>query len=136
MLERFIEHQSAAAATCVIVQGELLYMAYLSQQTERNVRRISDFLEAMQIHSIDDLTCDIYGMIKTAAMLKWGPKERAKRRHFDLGGLGFSDNDLWIAAIALRQDLIVVSSDKDFARIAEVSDLRYESWLIGRNTAE
>lgn len=132
VLERFIEHRSSAAATCVIVQGELLYMAHFSQYAESNIERISDFLEAMRIYSIDEATCDFYGRIKTAAMRRWGPKERAKRRNFDLGSLGFSDNDLWIAAIALRHDLIVVSSDKDFARIAEVSALRHESWLTER----
>ena len=136
VLERFIEHRSSAVATCVIVQGELLYMAYFSRRTERNVERISDFLEAVRIHSIDKSTCDLYGRIKTAATHRWGPKERAKRRNFDLGSLGFSDNDLWIAAIALRHELVVVSSDKDFARIAEVTELRHESWLTDRNGAE
>jgi tRNA(fMet)-specific endonuclease VapC len=136
VLERFVEHRSDGAATCVIVQGELFYMAHFSQRTERNVKRVSDFLGAIQIHSIDEPTCDLYGRIKTAAMHKWGPKERAKRRNFDLGSLGFSDNDLWIAAIALRHGLIVVSGDKDFARIAEVSDLRHESWLSERTESE
>ena len=104
-------------------------MAHLSERAEKNVDRISAFLEAIQIHSIDESTCNLYGRMKSAAMRRWGPKERAKRRNFDLQSLGFSDNDLWIAAIALRHDLIVVSSDSDFARIAEVTDLRHESWL-------
>jgi len=72
---------------------------------------------------------DNYGQLRAALMDHFGPKERAKQRRFELRHLGFSDNDLWIAATAIRFDLIVVTSDSDFARFAEVTALRYESWL-------
>jgi tRNA(fMet)-specific endonuclease VapC len=62
-------------------------------------------------------------------MARFGPNERAKQRQFDLRNLGFSDNDVWIAATAIRFNLIVITSDSDFARIAEVTALRHESWL-------
>ena len=44
--------------------------------------------------------------------------------------LGFDENDLWIAAVALQNDLIVVSSDSDFQRIKQVENkLTIESWV-------
>lgn len=133
IIDRFIAHQSSPAATCVIVHGELLFMAHHSQHADRNLARMTAFLNTIEIVSIDGDACDQYGRIKTAAMERWGPRERARRRHFDLRSLGFSDNDLWIAAIAIRHQLIVVSSDRDFERIAEVSSLRFESWLTEKH---
>ncbi|WP_373270749.1 PIN domain-containing protein [Nostoc sp. T09] len=43
--------------------------------------------------------------------------------------LGFDENDLWIAAVALQYSLIVVSADSDFQRIQQVRKLSVESWL-------
>ncbi|MGH2559577.1 MAG: type II toxin-antitoxin system VapC family toxin [Thermomicrobiales bacterium] len=104
-------------------------MAYKSGRAEANLHAVRDYLTTSQIHSIDAEATDVYGRIKAAVLHRWGPRERAKQRHFAISHLGFTDNDLWIAAIAVRQDLIVVSEDGDFARIAEVTDLRHESWL-------
>jgi len=60
---------------------------------------------------------------------QYGPRERAKRRNFDLSRLGFHDNDLWIASCALDVAMTVVSTDGGFARIAAVSDLEVDSWI-------
>jgi tRNA(fMet)-specific endonuclease VapC len=35
---------------------------------------------------------------------------------------------LWIAAIAIRHGLTLVSADSDFERVAQVEDLRVERW--------
>ncbi|MGD2092284.1 MAG: PIN domain-containing protein [Candidatus Aminicenantes bacterium] len=42
--------------------------------------------------------------------------------------MGFSENDLWIAAIAKRNDLIIVSADNDFKRMKEALDILIVSW--------
>ncbi len=39
------------------------------------------------------------------------------------------ENDLWIAAIALQNNLTVVSSDSDFLRIQQVRKFALESWV-------
>ncbi len=111
-------------------------MAHNSDRVEENLALICAFLAGISVHRIDRETADIYGRIKAAALARFGPKERAQRRHFSLQSLGFTDNDLWIAAIASRHDLIVVSDDSDFARIAEVTEPRYESWLAESNSGE
>ena len=44
--------------------------------------------------------------------------------------LGFDENDLWIAAIALQHRLTIVSSDSDFPRIQQVvKSISVESWV-------
>lgn len=127
--ERLRRLDGAQVATCVIVQGELLYMVHHSTRETPNRSALDVFLRTVQILSIDDETADHYGRIKAALFRRFGPREKAKLRRTSLGQLGFTDNDLWIAAIAQRNGLIVVSSDGDFARIAEATPLAHESWL-------
>jgi tRNA(fMet)-specific endonuclease VapC len=132
MLERFAESRASAFRTSIITRGELLFMSYNSDRVDENLALVRTFLAGIAAQRIDRESADIYDRIKAAALARFGPKERAKRRHFSLQSLGFTDNDLWIAAMALWHDLIVVSSDSDFGRIAEVTDLRHESWLTER----
>jgi len=116
--------------TCVIVQGELVFGASISKQREINLNRIKEFLNDINVYHIDQETANIYGSIKAAVVNRFGPKEKAKRRKFAKKGLGIGENDLWIAAIAKRHGLIVVSSDGDFDRIREVEDLSVEKWWL------
>ena len=116
--------------TCVIVQGELVFGASISEQRKINLHRINEFLNDMDVYKIDQETADIYGNMKAAIFNHFGPKEKAKRRKFAKKGLGIGENDLWIAAIAKRRGLIVVSSDGDFDRIREVEDLSVEKWWL------
>jgi len=63
-------------------------------------------------------------------LMKLGPKDRSRRRALDLTKLGFTDNDLWIAASALERNAVVVSEDADFQRIAALEQLGVENWLV------
>jgi len=116
--------------TCVIVQGELVFGASISGQRETNLQQIKKFLDNINVYQIDQETAGIYGNMKAAIFNHFGPKEKAKRRKFAKKGLGIGENDLWIAAIAKRYGLIVVSSDGDFDRIREVEDLSVEKWWM------
>jgi tRNA(fMet)-specific endonuclease VapC len=62
-------------------------------------------------------------------MKQFGPKEKSKRRKTKITELGFDENDLWIAAIAMQHNLTIVSADSDFQRIQQARALSVESWL-------
>ncbi|MBI1926747.1 type II toxin-antitoxin system VapC family toxin [Candidatus Poribacteria bacterium] len=114
--------------TCVIVQGELVYMAQKSERKEENLHELEQFLEHMAVYPVDRETADIYGRIKAAIIDHFGPKEKAKRRKATIEQLGFQENDLWIAAIAKRHGFTVVSADSDFERIKVIEELSVEKW--------
>ena len=116
-------------ATCVIVQGELMYMVHKSQRQAENQRLVEGFLQTVEVYPIDGETADIYGRLKTALIDHFGPKERARRRKTTIENLGFGENDLWIAAVAIRHGLVVVSTDSDFQRIKYVWALSVEKWV-------
>jgi tRNA(fMet)-specific endonuclease VapC len=82
----------------------------------------------VQTYPIDAATADLYGRLKGEFYAYFGPKEKTKRRRTTVSQLGISDNDLWIATTALHHDLILVSSDNDFARLRQVRPLKLESW--------
>ena len=117
-------------ATSVITQGELIDMAERSQRRKSNLMLVQDFLRGIDIYEIDRKIATKYGEIKASIFKQFAPKEKSKRRKTKMVDLGFGENDLWIAAVALEHNLIVVSSDKDFQRIKQVEKgLTVESWV-------
>ena len=129
ILRRLAENENTAIATCVIVQGELLYMTERSQRTERNLALVHRFLQGIYIYNIDGETADIYAQLKAELFNQFAPKEKSKRRKTKITDLGFGENDLWIAAVALQHNLTIVSGDSDFGRMQQVRTLPLDSWL-------
>jgi tRNA(fMet)-specific endonuclease VapC len=129
VLRRLEYIENSVITTCAIVQGELIDMAERSQRKESNLVLINRFLTGIYIHNVDGFTATIYGQLKAALFNEFAPKEKSKRRKTKITDLGFDENDLWIAAVALQHDLTVVSADSDFQRIQEVRALSIESWL-------
>lgn len=129
ILRRLAEAENIAIATCVIVQGELIYMAERSQQKERNLALAHRFLAGIYTYDINGETADIYAQLKAELFNQFAPKEKSKRRKTKITDLGFDENDLWIAAVALQHNLTVVSDDSDFRRIQQGGTLTLESWL-------
>ena len=117
------------AATCVIVQGELVYMAHRSDHPSANAERISRFLRGIEVLPLDRDAADHYGKLKAAVIESFGPREKARRQRTRLAELGFQENDLWIAAVAQRHGLTLVTADRDFARLSRLSDIAVENWL-------
>jgi tRNA(fMet)-specific endonuclease VapC len=118
----------AGCATSVVTRGELLFMAWNSQRREENKARVQAFLNAIRIYAIDPAIADAYGEFKAALIRHFGPKQNTARRKIRIQELGIHDNDLWIAAIALKHGLTIVSADRDFARMKEVRPMTLESW--------
>jgi tRNA(fMet)-specific endonuclease VapC len=129
VLNRLAAIENSLVSTCVIVQGELVDMAERSQRQEDNLALIHRFLMGIYIHNIDESTATMYGQLKAGLFNQFAPKEKNKRRKTKITDLGFDENDLWIAAIALQHNLTVVSADSDFKRIQQVKTLTVESWL-------
>jgi tRNA(fMet)-specific endonuclease VapC len=108
-------------ATTIITVGELTYMA-------ENLTRIEQFLADIRIYYVDDVIAKIYGQIKAGLINKFGPKQKTKRQTTKITQLGSDENDLWIAAIAIRNQLTLVSADTDFIRIQTVIGFSLENW--------
>jgi tRNA(fMet)-specific endonuclease VapC len=116
-------------ATCVIVQGELTFMMEKSQHKETNLARLTEFLSDIRIYRITEETATIYGQIKAALFNQFAPKDKNKPRKTKIVDLGFDENDIWIAAISLQNNLTIVSRDSDFLRIQQVRTFSWESWV-------
>ena len=116
-------------ATSVVVCGELTFMAENSEQKAANLLRVQVLLRGLEIYPIDREIADIYGQLKAEIIARYGPRERSRRRRTRIEEVGVSDNDLWIAATALRHGLTVVSSDSDFERMREVRAFPLDNWL-------
>jgi len=129
VVNRFRELGKVKLATSVIVAGELRFMAQNSQQKTTNLIKIWTFLKRIDIYPIDDETAEIYGDFKSEIIKTFGPKEKTKRKTTQLREIGIGENDLWIAATALRHSLIIVSSDSDFERICPVREFSLENWI-------
>ena len=115
--------------TSAIVAGELRYGAAVSERSLENIQAVEDFLDRIDQVPISPGTAQHYADLKSRLLREFGPRDRARRRGFDLTKLGFTDNDLWIAASAIEHNAILVSSDSDYRRMGGVSDLVVENWL-------
>jgi tRNA(fMet)-specific endonuclease VapC len=118
----------ANLAISAITEGELLYMAENSNQIEENLVIIKEFLVDMSVYDVDSGTSCIYAKLKAQIMNQFAPKERSKRRKTRITDLGIGENDLWIASIAIQNNLTVVSADRDFKRIQEPWAFPLETW--------
>ncbi len=128
VLSKLHYYSDVLVATSVIVAGELRFMARKSARKSDNSIIIRNFLDTLEVYPIDEETAEIYGDFKARLYEHFGPKEKRKREQTHMHKLGFSENDLWIAALARRHYLTIVSSDSDFKRMQNALEISYESW--------
>lgn len=93
-----------------IVVGELCYGAFNSKNADDNIRRIFSLTETLSPLSCDIRTAEYYGRIKT-----------------QLGNDGkpIPENDIWIAALAMQYNSVLVTRDIHFR---EVKMLQFVQW--------
>lgn len=128
LLDQLLQHQNDRLFTCAIVQGELIDMAERSRNKTDNLALVKRFLNNIEVHPVTPEIADTYGYLRASIFEHFAPKDPSQRRQFQLRNLGFGDNDLWIAATAIRYGLTLVSRDSDFNRLQEVIKFPLESW--------
>ena len=92
------------------VIGELFYGARKSGRPAENAQRIEEFVADNVILSCDAETARLYGDVKSGLQRKGRP---------------IPENDIWIAAVALQHNLILVSRDEHFEAI---EGIRRATW--------
>ncbi len=98
-------------ASCAIVRAELQYGARKSQRVEENLLSAERLLQPYVSLPFDDRAADYYGSI---------------RAFLERAGTPIGANDMFIAAIALAHDCILVTRNtREFQR---VPGLRIEDW--------
>jgi tRNA(fMet)-specific endonuclease VapC len=89
-----------------IVIGELCFGARKSARGAENLARIEEFAAANVVLACDTQTARRYGEVKNALRLQGRP---------------LPENDIWIAAVALQHNLILITGDRHFAGIDGLS---------------
>jgi len=93
-----------------IVIGELNYGARKSSRVQDNLARIEQFTASNIVLACDAVTTSYYGGVKDKLRLKGRP---------------IPENDIWIAALALQHDLVLISRDEHFK---EIDQLKVAAW--------
>jgi tRNA(fMet)-specific endonuclease VapC len=111
--ERIQQTDASDIAVCSIVKAELFYGAWRSQHPERNLARQQQFLNLFLSLPFDDEAAMVYGRI---------------RANLAAQGTPIGSNDVQIAAIALANDLTLVTHNT--GEFNCVSGLRLEDWEV------
>lgn len=85
--------------TSVVVAGELFYGIENSTRRKENFSFYTDFFQTCAVLDLTLDTASIYGTIKTNLRQKSKP---------------IPENDIWIAAIAIQNDLTLLTHDHHF----------------------
>ena len=93
-----------------IVLGELMVGAIKSARPESNLAWIESFAARIRVLDVDFETARVYADVRNALRVAGRP---------------IPENDLWIAATAIRHDLHLAARDAHFE---SVTDLKLESW--------
>lgn len=93
-----------------IVAGELLAGARRSDNPQRELQKVANLLNRVMISGADPFTAINYGII---------------RSDLDSRGTPIPDNDIWIAAGALRDGLPIITRDKHFSHVVGIKLIEY-----------
>lgn len=111
VISRFQNESPDTVCLCSVVKAELLFGARKSQHVSRTLDRLDAFFAPFDSLAFDDDSAAHYGSI---------------RAELEKVGAPIGANDLMIAAIARRRDLVVVTHNThEFTRVV---GLRVEDW--------
>jgi tRNA(fMet)-specific endonuclease VapC len=109
---RFRAHLPTDILFCSVVKAELLYGAYRSSRQADNLRLLALLFQQFESLPFDDAAAEAYAQIRADLAAQGTP---------------IGPNDLMIAAIALANNLILVTHNtREFARVA---GLPLEDWM-------
>ena len=110
--ERFLQCELGDIAISSITLMELMYGAYKSQNIEKSIKIIDEFVAPLDIINFGHKSADICGKIYADLSKK---------------GKVIGLPDMQIAATAMARDYVLVTNNmKEFERI---SDLKLENWV-------
>jgi tRNA(fMet)-specific endonuclease VapC len=109
---RFRAHPPTDILFCSVVKAELLYGAYRSSRQADNLRMLALLFQQFESLPFDDAAAEAYEQIRADLAAQGTP---------------IGPNDLMIAAIAMANNLILVTHNtREFARVA---GLPLEDWM-------
>lgn len=109
--QRFLHVSADDVCICDVVKYELYYGAYKSSRKAKNLENLSNFFSDLVSLPFDGRAAEVCGQIRAT---------------LEAAGTPIGTYDLQIAAIALVNDLILVTHNtKEFGR---VPDLQLEDW--------
>ena len=88
--------------TCTVVLGELMYGAAKSAHVVQNKQNAKSFCSRYPLLGVSNIVAEFYGEIKKDLLSH---------------GNVMPENDMWIAATALANDMTVITQDKHFEHI-------------------
>jgi tRNA(fMet)-specific endonuclease VapC len=110
-LARFEKLKAGDACLSVITYGELLYGAHKSKQRDVALARLADLVSLLPVLEMPSDAANQYGEIRAGLEAK---------------GETIGGNDLWIAAHAKAEGLILVTNnEREFGR---VPGLKVQNW--------
>lgn len=92
----------SSLCTCTVVLGELMYGAAKSAHVVQNKQNAKSFCSRYPLLGVSNIVAEFYGEIKKDLL-----------SHGNL----MPENDMWIAATALANDMTVITQDKHFEHI-------------------
>ena len=92
----------SSLCTCTVVLGELMYGAAKSAHVVQNKQNAKSFCSRYPLLGVSNIVAEFYGEIKKGLLSH---------------GNVMPENDMWIAATALANDMTVITQDKHFEHI-------------------
>lgn len=92
----------SSLCTCTVVLGELMYGAAKSAHVVQNKQNAKSFCSRYPLLGVSNIVAEFYGVIKKDLLSH---------------GNVMPENDMWIAATALANDMTVITQDKHFEHI-------------------